>query len=96
MALPIELAAVRVATHGLSATAAQMLVDATIARCEASGEHFAYPELLRLKATILRHADGDLPGGEQVLDEARRLAQRQGAQAWLSLIETDRAARASI
>lgn len=75
---------------------ARMLVDATIARCEASGEHFAYPELLRLKATILRHADGDLPGGEQVLDEARRLAQRQGAQAWLSLIETDRAAHASI
>lgn len=73
---------------------ARTLVETTIARVEANGESFAYPELLRLKARILHHADGDTAGSVQILGKASRLAERQGALAWLSLIELDRAAPA--
>ncbi|MBW4657023.1 MAG: winged helix-turn-helix domain-containing protein [Kaiparowitsia implicata GSE-PSE-MK54-09C] len=71
---------------------ARTLVEATIARGEANGEAFAYPELLRVKSRLLRDADGDAPGSARILDEAGRLAERQGAVGWLSLINSDRAA----
>lgn len=73
---------------------ARKLVDATIARGVSNGEAFAHPELLRLKARLLRDPEGDIAGSEHILDEAGRLAERQGAVAWLALIELDRAALA--
>ncbi|RYF30552.1 MAG: tetratricopeptide repeat protein [Comamonadaceae bacterium] len=71
---------------------ARTLVEATIARGEANGEAFAFPELLRLKAKLLHDAEGDAPGSVQVLEKAAWLAKTQGALAWLSLVEADRAA----
>lgn len=73
---------------------ARTLVEATIARGEANGEAFAHPELLRLKAKILRDADGDAAGSARILEEAGRLAERQGAAAWLTSIGSDRTALA--
>ena len=61
---------------------ARALVDAAIARCTAIGEHFATPELLRIKAEIVHRLDGDRAAGEALLREAIALAQEQGAQVW--------------
>lgn len=147
MALPIELVAVRAATHGIAATARQLgerfslgwsgrrtarprqqtlqatldwsydllsdverlvferlaifvgpfsidaaldiasdearaLVDAAITRCTAIGEHFATPELLRIKAEIVHRLDGDCAAGEALLHDSIALARAQGARAW--------------
>ncbi|UIJ46539.1 helix-turn-helix transcriptional regulator [Sphingomonas cannabina] len=57
------------------------LVDATLARCDANGERFAVPELLRLKARIVRFT----PSAEDastLLDQALTLSREQGARAW--------------
>lgn len=66
---------------------ARDLVDAILARCEANGERFAMPELLRLKAAIL--ADDDRDAGLALLREALALAREQGAMAWALKIAID-------
>lgn len=60
---------------------ARDLVDATIARCEASRERFTIPELLRVKAEILRR-EGELDASEKTLIQALRVAREQSAKAW--------------
>lgn len=60
---------------------ARAVIDATAAACTARGELFAMPELMRIKAEILRHAD-DRAASDALLREARDLARAQGAQAW--------------
>ena len=61
---------------------AMALTDETIARCEANDERFAMPELLRIKADILRRT-GDGLAGTILLQRAIGLAREQGAQAWV-------------
>ncbi|MCB4859657.1 winged helix-turn-helix domain-containing protein [Sphingobium sp. PNB] len=57
------------------------LVDATIARCEANGERFTSPDLLRAKAEIQRR-EGNVEASEGTLEDALLLAREQGAKAW--------------
>jgi predicted ATPase/DNA-binding winged helix-turn-helix (wHTH) protein len=57
------------------------LVDETIARCDANDERFATPELLRIKADILRRT-GDNLAARDLLGQALGLARGQGARAW--------------
>lgn len=64
-------------------------MEATIARCDANGERFAMPELLRVKAEILRRTDGNGGAGEELLKEAVNLAREQGARAWELRIAAD-------
>jgi len=58
------------------------LVDITLARCEANGERFAVPELLRLKARIVRSAGAEENISIALLEEALALSREQGASAW--------------
>lgn len=58
------------------------LIDVTLARCEASGERFAVPELLRLKARIVRAAGAEKDTSIALLEEALALSREQGARAW--------------
>jgi len=60
---------------------ARDLVDATIDRCEANGERFAIPELLRVKADIARTSQ-DFAASETLLTDALALSRKQGALAW--------------
>jgi len=64
------------------------LVDATLARCNADGERFAVPELLRLKAGIGR-SDRAGNGARAALLEALALSREQGAHAWELKIAAD-------
>lgn len=58
-------------------------VEATIERCRKSGDAFALPELLRIKArTLGSTGDATTETVEAVLDESLALAKRQGARAW--------------
>jgi len=59
---------------------ASELIDGTIARCEASGERFAMPELLRIKAGVLSRNDENAAAA--LLERSIDLAQEQGALAW--------------
>lgn len=59
---------------------ARDLVEGTISRCEANGERFAMPELLRVKAGILAES-GD-PAAERSYRDAVLLARQQGTRAW--------------
>jgi len=57
------------------------LVEGTIAHCRCSGDAYSLPELLRLKANIIK-ALGDPVTAEAVLHESLELAGEQGARAW--------------
>lgn len=62
---------------------AMRLLAATIERCEATGDGFAMPELLRLKAGLLGTlAPEEAAAVEALLVEGLDLSRRQGAQAW--------------
>lgn len=61
---------------------ARALLEPAILRCEESGELFAMPELLRIKAAIAHRLDDDLAASEAILGEAIALARDQGAHAW--------------
>jgi tetratricopeptide (TPR) repeat protein len=61
---------------------AYSVIDATIARCDRNGERYAMPELLCVKAQVVRLSDNDLPQSEDLLHEAVELARQQGARAW--------------
>ncbi|WP_395397524.1 winged helix-turn-helix domain-containing protein [Novosphingobium sp. BL-8A] len=59
------------------------LIDATIARCAANGEHIYTPNLLRIKAGIVIAREPDqVPLVEALLDESLELSRQQGARAW--------------
>ncbi|WP_294061659.1 winged helix-turn-helix domain-containing protein [Sphingomonas sp.] len=68
---------------------ARDLVDATLATCEARGERFAMPELLRLKAQVLRLSGAQAQAVLALLDEALALSRQQGAHAWALKVATD-------
>lgn len=55
------------------------LVQATLTRCDATGERFAVPELLRLKAELF---PDDAAAAIALLEEAMTLGRAQGARAW--------------
>ncbi|HYG06287.1 MAG TPA: winged helix-turn-helix domain-containing protein [Stenotrophomonas sp.] len=57
------------------------LVEVTIAHCRHSGDAFALPELLRIKAGIVRTLGGDAEA-VTLLDEALGMSRQQGARAW--------------
>jgi len=57
------------------------LVEGTIAQCRKSCDGISLPELLRLKASILKSL-GDADAAEALLHESLALAEEQGAQAW--------------
>lgn len=62
---------------------AERLVDGTIAHCRRSGDAFALPELLRIKAGAMRALDaGHEAAADTVLDESLTLSRQQGARAW--------------
>lgn len=68
------------------------LVDGTIAHCRHSGDAFALPELLRIRAGIHKVLDADRPEtAEAMLDESLALSRRQGARAWTLRATMDRA-----
>ncbi|WP_380871615.1 transcriptional regulator [Sphingomonas sp. DBB INV C78] len=69
------------------------LVDATLASCEANGERFAVPELLRLKAEIARHSSAQVEPGTTLLEQALILSRDQGARAWELKVVNDLAAQ---
>ncbi|MEA1672673.1 hypothetical protein [Nitrospirillum sp. BR 11163] len=59
------------------------LVDAAIDRCTASGELFTMPELLRVKADVLRTLPGrDVGEVETLLQDALVWSRRQAAKGW--------------
>jgi predicted ATPase len=59
------------------------LVEGTIEHCRNSGDAFAMPELLRIKASILKAlGGGDTTPAQVVLEESLALSRQQGARAW--------------
>jgi predicted ATPase/DNA-binding winged helix-turn-helix (wHTH) protein len=60
---------------------ADQLIDNTIGRCDANGERFAMPELLRTKAAVLR-LQGRTDAAIDLLKQAAALATEQSALAW--------------
>lgn len=69
---------------------ARVLVDGTISHCRASGDAFALPELLRIKASLIKVLDGDDEhAASVVLEESRTLSREQGAWAWESRASMD-------
>lgn len=68
---------------------ARELVEVSLLRCEAIGELFAVPELLRIKAEIARRLDGDAAASKTFLHNALKLARGQGARAWEHKIGAD-------
>ena len=68
------------------------LIDATLARCEANGERFAVPELLRLKARTVRSAGAAEGARTALLEAALALSREQGARAWELRVAADLAA----
>jgi predicted ATPase/DNA-binding winged helix-turn-helix (wHTH) protein len=67
---------------------AQALVEGTIQRCHATGEHLAMAELIRTQAQIALHA-GDVAGAAALLGQALALSRDQGAHAWAARAHTD-------
>ncbi|ROM67255.1 transcriptional regulator [Pseudomonas brassicacearum] len=58
-------------------------VEATTRHCRHSGDAYALPELLRIKASILRTLDpGNTAAAEGTLQESIALSQLQGARSW--------------
>jgi tetratricopeptide (TPR) repeat protein len=60
---------------------ARNLVERTIGHCRSSGDAFALPELLRVKAAAHKGL-GEGDAQTQALQESLALARRQGARAW--------------
>ncbi len=60
---------------------ARNLVERTIGHCRSSGDAFALPELLRVKAAAHKGL-GENDAQTQALQESLALARRQGARAW--------------
>lgn len=60
---------------------ASHLVERTIEHCRSSGDAFALPELLRVKAAAHKGL-GETDAQTQALQESLVLARRQGARAW--------------
>jgi len=59
------------------------LLEGTIEHCRKSGDAFAMPELLRIKASILKAlGGGDTAPVQVVLEESLALSRHQGARAW--------------
>lgn len=57
--------------------------NSTIEHCRKSGDAFALPELLRIKADVLRIlTPDDINAVETLLDESITMARQQGARAW--------------
>lgn len=62
---------------------AMAVVEGSIAHCRASGDAFALPELLRIKAGILKVTDGaQVQAAYEILEESLALSRQQGAWAW--------------
>jgi predicted ATPase len=61
---------------------ARDLVATTLANCDANGERFAAPELLRLKAKVVRLSEGAPDASIALLEDALTLSRAQGARAW--------------
>lgn len=57
------------------------LLDETIARCNANGERYTLPELVRVKARAAHAIDG-AAAAERLLQEALACSRQQGARAW--------------
>lgn len=57
-------------------------VQQTIDRCERDGDGFALPELLRIKANILRKLDPQGKADEETYLKGLECARRQAARAW--------------
>ena len=57
-------------------------VQRTIDRCESYGDGFALPELLRIKANILRKLDPQGNAAEATYRDGLECAQRQASKAW--------------
>ncbi|MGF6488028.1 ATP-binding protein [Pseudomonas frederiksbergensis] len=58
-------------------------VEATVKHCRNSGDAYALPELLRIKAAILKTLDaGNTVAAEGTLKESIALSQQQGAMSW--------------
>lgn len=68
------------------------LVDQAISRCNAMGELYAIPELLRIKANIVQRLGGDAGASEALLRDSIAMAGEQGARAWERLAGADLAA----
>lgn len=72
--------------HGLAAMRradeSKALLDETIRQVEVSGEMFYMPELLRVKAGILRSMREPDSQAENCLRESLELSRRQGTRAW--------------
>jgi predicted ATPase/DNA-binding winged helix-turn-helix (wHTH) protein len=59
------------------------VVDGTISHCRASGDAFALPELLRIKASLVKIMDGEsLQPAIEILQASRHMSQQQGAWSW--------------
>ncbi|SEN20980.1 Predicted ATPase [Luteibacter sp. UNCMF331Sha3.1] len=67
-------------------------VAATIEHCTRTGEGFALPELLRLKALVLARSGDDPEGVESTLRGSLELAARQTSNAWRLRASMDLAA----
>lgn len=62
---------------------ARAQVEATLHHCRQSGDAYAVPELLRLKATVLRLLSPEnIHAAEDTLRESIALSQQQGALSW--------------
>lgn len=57
-------------------------IDAAIAHCNANGERFAMPELLRVKAEITHRGGGESAAAIAILEDALAISREQGARAW--------------
>lgn len=68
---------------------ARDLVATTLANCDANGERFAVPELLRLKAEVVRLSEGASDASIALLEDALTLSRAQGARAWELKVATD-------
>ncbi|TCM15758.1 putative ATPase [Novosphingobium sp. PhB165] len=90
LATPFSIALARgLAAEGRLADA-RRAVETTIARCTASGERIALPELLRIKAAIAG-AGGATEDALAALEQAGAVARQQGARAWEMRVAADRA-----
>jgi hypothetical protein len=70
---------------------AERLVDGTIAHCRRSGDAFALPELLRIKARALKALGADDAVADAALEASLALSREQGARAWTLRATMDQA-----
>ena len=88
---PFSIALARGLVADSRADEALGVVNAALARCEANGERFAVPELLRIKAGIVRLGPSAEDAGS-LFDQALTLSREQGARAWELRVAADLAA----